>query len=733
MTIDPLGSIATDTPDNAPAIGVSRRAFLRAGVAGGGFVLGFGLPGFLGDAAAATSGNFEPNAFIRIGSDGWVTLTMPQVEMGQGTYTSMSMLIAEELEVALSQVRLEHAPPDKKRYGNPLIAGEQITGGSTSIRAFWEPMRRAGASARVMLIGAAARRWQVDPSACHAERGEVVHTASGRRLKYGALAADAAQLPVPENVALKRPEEFKLIGTPAKRLDTPAKVNGKAVYGIDARPPGLKIATLAQSPVFGGRLKSVDETAARSVKGVRQIVRLDDAVAVVADHMGAAKKGLAALVVEWDNGSNAALGTEDIARALEQGTLGAGAVAQNVGDFGKAIAGATTKIDAIYQVPFLAHAAMEPMNCTVHVRKDGCEVWVGTQVVARAQETAAKTTGLPLDKVVVHNHLIGGGFGRRLEIDGVTRAVQIAMQVDGPVKVIWSREEDIQHDMYRPYFVDRMSAGLDEGGIPVAWSHRFAGSSILARFLPPAFNNGLDPDTTDGAINLPYALPNVRVEYLRMEPPGIPTAFWRSVGPSHNVFVVESFMDELAAAAKKDPVEYRLALLEKSPRAKAVLQLAAQKAGWGRPLPKGWGRGVATQFVFGTHLSEVAEVEVSKDGEVRVRRVVCAVDCGLVVNPDTVQAQVQSAVVFGISAALFGKITLKDGQVEQTNFDTYRALRMSETPPIEVHIVRNTEPPGGLGEPGTSAIVPAIMNAIFAATGKRLRKPPVDPSELKDA
>jgi len=733
MPTDRLESVATDGPYDTPAIGVSRRAFLKAGVAGGGFVLGFGLPAFLGVAAAATSGSFEPNAFIRIGSDGSVTLTMPQVEMGQGTYTSMSMLIAEELEVALSQVQLEHAPPDIKHYGNPLLAGDQITGGSTSIRAFWEPMRQAGAAARVMLISAAAKRWQVDPSACHAERGEVVHTASGRRIKYGALAGDAARMPVPEKVALKRPEEFKLIGTPAKRLDTPAKVNGKAVYGIDVRPPGLKIATLAQSPVFGGRLKSVDETAARSVKGVRQVVRLDDAVAVVADHMGAAKKGLAALVIEWDNGPNAALGTEEIARALEQGTLGAGAVAQNVGDIDKAIAGATTKIDAIYQVPFLAHAAMEPMNCTVHVRKDGCEVWVGTQVVARAQATAAKTTGLQSDKVVVHNHLIGGGFGRRLEIDGVTRAVQIAMQVDGPVKVIWSREEDIQHDMYRPYFVDRMSAGLDEGGMPVAWSHRFAGSSILARFLPQAFNNGLDPDTTDGAINLPYALPNAHVEYLRMEPPGIPTAFWRSVGPSHNVFVVESFIDELAAAAKKDPVDYRLALLAGSPRAKAVLRLAAEKAGWGRPLPKGRGRGVATQFVFGTYLAEVAEVEVSKDGEVRVQRVVCAVDCGLVVNPDTVQAQVQSAVVFGISAALFGKITLKDGRVEQTNFDTYRALRMSETPPIEVHIVRNTEAPGGMGEPGTSAIVPAVMNAIFAATGRRLRKLPADPLELRDA
>jgi isoquinoline 1-oxidoreductase beta subunit len=696
-------------------------------------MLGFGLPTLLGDAMAEASSDFAPNAFIRIGGDGSVTLTMPYVEMGQGTYTSIPMLIAEELEVALSQVRLEHAPPDEKRYGNPLFGGVQGTGGSTAIRAVWEPLRQAGATARVMLIAAAAKRWKVEPSSCHAERGEVVHKTSERRIGYGALAGDAAQLPVPEKVALKRPEEFKLIGTPAKRLDAPSKVNGTAIYGIDVKLPGLKVATLAQSPVFGGRLKSVDDAAAKAVKGVRQIVRLDDAVAVVADHMGAAKKGLAALVIQWDDGPHATLTIEDIARDLEKGTLNPGAVAQNVGDVASAITRAATKVDAIYQVPFLAHAAMEPMNCTVHVRKDSCEVWVGSQVIARAQATAAKTTGLPLDKIVVHNHLIGGGFGRRLEIDGVTRAVQIAMHVDGPVKVVWTREEDIQHDMYRPYFFDRMSAGLDEAGMPIAWNHRFAGSSIIARWAPPIFNNGVDPDTIDGAINLPYALPNMRVEYLRMEPPGIPTAFWRSVGPSHSVFVVESFMDELAATAKKDPVDYRQALLDQAPRARAVLQLAAEKAGWGQPLPEGSGRGVALQFVFGTYMAQVAEVEVSKDGEVRVRRVVCAVDCGSVVNPDTVQAQVQGAVIFGVSAALFGQVTLKGGRVEQANFDTYRVLRMNEAPAIEVHIVKNTEPPGGMGEPGTSAIVPAVTNAIFAATGKRLRTLPVDPAGLKRA
>jgi len=732
MRFDRLRSVASDGHDAAPVL--SRRIFLKVGtVSGGGLLLGFALPAFLDDPMAAASSSFAPNAFVRIGRDGSVTLIMPYVEMGQGTYTSISMLVAEELEVTLRQVRWEHAPPNEKLYGNPLLAGVQATGNSNAIRAAWQPLRQAGATARVMLIGAAAKRWKVDPSSCYAERGEVVHKSSARRIKYGALADDAAEMPVPETVALKRPEEFKLIGTPAKRLDAASKVNGTALYGIDARPPGLKIATLAQSPAFGGRLTSVDEAAAKAVKGVLQIVQLDDAVAVVAEHMGAAKKGLAALTLRWDNGPNATLRTEDIARELENGTLNPGAIAKNLGDVAQALTKAVTRVDAVYQVPFLAHAAMEPMNCTVDVRKERCELWVGTQVIARAQATAAKTTGMPLEKVVVHNHLLGGGFGRRLEIDGVTRAVQIAMHVDGPVKVIWTREEDIQHDMYRPYFFDRISAGLDEAGMPVAWNHRFAGSSILARWLPPAFNNGLDGDTTDGAINLPYSVPNMRVEYLRVEPAGIPTAFWRSVGPSHNVFVVESFMDELAVTAKKDPVEYRRALLDKAPRAKAVLELAAEKAGWGRSLPKGSGRGVSLQFVFGTYMAQVAEVEVSKDGGVRVRRVVCAVDCGSVVNPDTVEAQIQGAVIFGISAALFGRITLKDGRVEQTNFHTYQVLRMNEAPVIEVHIVKSTEPPGGMGEAGTSAIAPAVTNALFAATGKRLRKLPVDPTALKHA
>ncbi len=712
--------------------GLSRRGLLQAGVAsGGGLILSMSLPFANAPVEAADEEGFVPNAFIRIERDGQVVLTMPYVEMGQGTYTSIPMLIAEELEVDLSQVRLEHAPPNEKLYANPLL-GVQATGNSNAIRGAWQPLRQAGAAARIMLVMAAASRWSVDPATCRAQSGEVHHPPTQRSIKYGELAAEAARIPVPVKVALKQAAEFKLIGTPAKRLDAPAKVNGTAIYGIDVRPAGVKIATLAQSPVFGGRLKRVDETAARAVKGVRQIIQLDDAVAVVADHMGAAKKGLAALSIEWDDGTHAKLDIPAVVYELDKATLGSGAVAQNIGDTDKAMADAARKVEAIYQLPFLAHATMEPMNCTVHVRRDSCEVWVGNQVIPRAQATAAKVAGLPLEKIIVHNHLIGGGFGRRLEIDGVTRAVEIAMHVDGPVKVVWTREEDIQHDMYRPYWFDRLSAGLAANGMPVAWNHRFAGSSVAARWAPPIFQNGLDPDTTEGAIDLVYGLPNMHVEYVRVEPPGIPTAFWRSVGPSHNVFVVESFMDELAAAAKKDPVAYRLALLDKTPRAKAVLALAAEKAGWGHALPGRSGRGVSLQHAFATYMAQVAEVEVSKEGAVRVRRVVCAIDCGTVVNPDTVKAQAQSAINFGITAALYGQITLKGGRVEQSNFHDYQMLRIDEAPAIEVHIIASSEPPGGMGECGTSAIVPAVANAIFAATGKRLRTMPVKASALRE-
>ena len=721
--------------------GVSRRTFLQvSAAAGGGLLLGWNLSSSLldADAAGATGAErFAPNAFIRIDRDGQVTLIIHQVEMGQGTYTSLPMLIAEELEVDLGQVRLEHAPPNDKLYANPLI-GFQVTGGSTSVRGAWEPLRRAGATARTMLVSAAAQTWKVDESSCHAERGAVIHLPTRRTLTYGALVDRAAALPVPVTVALKEPNEFKLIGTSARRLDSHDKVNGKAQFGIDVKIPGMKIATVAACPVFGGTLASVDESKVTAVKGVRQVVRLDNAVAVVGDHMWAAKQGLGALDIQWNEGPNARLSTADIVQQLEVASQRPGVLARKEGDVARAMAGATTTVQAVYQLPFLAHATMEPINCTVHVRNDRCDVWVGTQVVSRAQAVAAEVAGLPLEKVQVHNHLLGGGFGRRLEVDFIAQAVEIGKHVDGPVKVVWTREEDIQHDVYRPFYYDRLAAGLDERGMPIAWSHRVTGSSIVARWVPGFFKNGLDPDAVEGAAEPPYTLPNLLVEYVRQEPAGIVDTWSR--GPDaapppggERPDPTRPRVDELAAAAKRDPLEYRLALLDKSPRARAVLELAAERAGWGKPLPARSGRGVSIQYAFGSYLAQVAEVAVSKDGQVRVERVVCAVDCGLTVNPDTVVAQMQGGIIFGITAALFSEITLTNGRVEQVNFNNYRTLRINEAPAVDVHLVKSTEAPGGIGEPGTSAVAPAVFNAIFAATGKRLRKLPVDTAQLRSA
>ena len=735
MDFERLLNVANDGAGVVSDDGVSRRTFLKVSAAvGGGLLLSFILPGMIRSTEAAkakTVDGFAPNAFIRIGHNGRVTLIMPQVEMGQGTYTSIPMLIAEELEVRLDQIQLEHAPPDDRLYANSVFAGFHVTGGSTSVRAFWEPLRIAGATARVMLVSAAAQTWKVDAASCRAEKGVVIHVTSGRRLKYGALVDDAAKLPVPGKVTLKAPKDFKLIGTPAKRLDTPDKVDGKAKFSIDVRVPGMKIATVAACPVFGGKLAAVDDTMTKAIKGVRQVVQLDDAVAVVADHMWAAKQGLAVLDIRWDEGPNAQLTTADIVQQLEAASRKPGVVARKEGDVTQAMAQAAKKVEAVYQMPFLAHATMEPMNCTVHVRKDGCEIWVGTQVQTRAEATAAEVTGFPPEKVQVHNHLLGGGFGRRLEVDFITQAVQIGKQVAGPVKVVWTREEDMQHDMYRPYYYDRIAAGLDVQGRPIAWTHRVTASSLVARYVPALLKDGLDFDAVEGAAEPPYTFPNMLVDYMRQEPPGIRTGWWRGVGPTHNIFVVESFIDELAAVTKQDPVQYRRALLGTSPRAKAVLDLAAEKAGWGQPLPEGHGRGVSVQFVFGSYVAQVAEVEVAKNGEVRVKRVVCAVDCGVVVNPDTVKAQMEGGIMFGLTAALFSEITVKDGRVEQSNFHNYRMLRINEAPVVEVYLVKSAEAPGGIGETGTAALAPALTNAIFAATGKRIRKLPVNRVDLR--
>ena len=461
-----------------------------------------------------------------------------------------------------------------------------MTGASSSVRAMYEPLRKAGAVGRHLLVAAAAQTWGVDPASCRARKGVVTHTPTGRTLAYGALADKAATLPVPAEVTLKDPKDFILIGTPAKRLDTPSKVNGTAKFSIDVRLPGLKIATLAASPVLGGKVASLDDSKAMAIPGVRQIVRLDDLVAVVGDHMWAAKQGLAALTIRWDDGPNSKLSTDDVVQGLDAASRKPGVVARKQGSADSALSGAAKRIEAVYQAPFLAHATMEPVNCTVHVRKDGCEVWTGSQVLSRVQATAAQVTGLSPEKVVVHNHLLGGGFGRRLEVDFETQAVRIARHVDGPVKVVWTREEDIQHDVYRPYYYARIAAGLNPQGRPVAWTHRLVGPSIIARWAPPFFKDGIDIDAVDGAVQLLYDIPAIQVEYVRHEEPVLNTGFWRGVGVTHNTFVIESFIDELAAASKQDPVAFRRALLGKSPRAMAVLNLATKEAGWGKPLPR---------------------------------------------------------------------------------------------------------------------------------------------------
>jgi len=731
----------------------SRRTFLKfsatVGVAaGGGLLLGFSLPAVSqgqeqeqspagksvigGDASEpGPAGVFAPNAFIQIDNTGKVTLVIPKVEMGQGIYTSIPMLIAEELEVSLDTVTLDHAPPNEQLFKDPLLGG-QLTGGSTSIRYAWDPMRQAGATARVLLISAAAQQWQVDPASCHAQAGQVVHAASNRSIGYGQLVDAAAKLPVPQNVPLKDPKDFKIIGTSVKRLDSPEKVDGTAVFGLDVRVPDMVYAAIATSPVFGGTLSSVDDTSARKIPGVRQVVKADNAVAVIGDHTWAAKRGLAALAITWNEGAGANLSmkqiVDDLASAADHGT---GAVARKDGDVTKGFSDAKTRVDAVYQQPFLAHATMEPVNCTVHVRPDGCDIWLGTQVPTRIVDTAVQITGLAAEKITVHNHLLGGGFGRRLEFDMATQALKIGKQLGTPVKVVWTREEDIQHDMYRPYYYDKISAGLDANGKPIAWQHRIVGSSIMARFAPPAFQHGIDPDAVEVATDLPYDLPNQLIDYVRQEPRTVPTAFWRGVGPTRSTFVVESFIDELAAQAKVDPVKYRRDLLGKTPRALNVLDTATQAAGWGSTVPKGQGRGVSVMHAFGSFFAMVVDLMVDQ-GEVTVNRVVCAVDCGMTVNPNTIEAQVQGGIIFGITAALYSEITIKDGRVEQNNFTDYRMLRIDQTPPIEVHIVKSTEAPGGIGEPGTAALAPALTNAIYAATGKRLRQLPVG-SQLQTA
>ena len=704
----------------------SRRRFLQVSAAIGGGLLvriALGARSVHERSSADTAGTARPvvlNAYVRVERDGQVTLVMPKVEMGQGTFTSLPMLIAEELEVELDRIKLEHAPPDPAVYG---VEGDQSTGGSTSIRDCWVPLRTAGATARIMLVTAAAQKWNVPASSCRAEQGEVIHEATGRRLGYGALATAAAKVPIPTNPPLKAAHLYKLIGHTTPRRDTPDKTYGRTTFGIDVQLPSMRIAMVALSPVEGGSVaEPVRTESALAVPGVRQVVVDHDIVAVVADDTWAAQRGLKALHLQWRDGPNGSVSQAGLVADLEAAARRPGAVASHVGDAAAAIAHAPTHVEAVYHQPFLAHATMEPMNCTVDWRKDVCEIWVGTQAPDRAVAKLA-ALGLKPEQIRLNNHLIGGGFGRRLEVDGIVTAARVARHVTGPVKVLWSREQDVQHDRYRPYYVDRVEAGLDANGKPIAWRHTIAGSSVSIRWSGEPNKNGVDDDAVTAAADPVYAFDNLEVRYVQQEPPGVNTSWWRGVGPTRSVFVVESFIDELAAAARQDPVKYRRALV-KSPRMRAALDLAADKAEWGKPLPPQHGRGVAIQFAFGSYLAQIVQVDMS-NGTVRLQKVVCAMDCGQMINPDGIRAQLEGGVMFGLGAALWSEVIISNGRVQQSNFHDYRALRLPEAPRVEVHLIDSSESPGGIGETGTACAAAALCNAIHGAIGKRVRTLPV--------
>ncbi|MBI5589117.1 MAG: molybdopterin-dependent oxidoreductase [Deltaproteobacteria bacterium] len=666
------------------------------------------------------------NPFIRIGPDESVTIIVNHSEMGQGVYTALPMLVAEELECDWTKISVEAAPVDPA-YDHTQF-GFQLTGGSTSVASEWERLRRAGAGAREKLIAAAAGQWKVDKESCRAEMGSVIH-ASGKRLTYGQLAKSAALLPEPQEVKLKDPSAFKIIGRSMKRLDTPEKTVGKGVFGIDVEVPGMLTAVDAHPPVFGAKVVSFNADKALARPGVRKVVQVPSGVAVVADGFWPASQAREALEIVWDEGPGALLSTEGMREQyadLAKG--GIGAAARIEGDIEQALRQASKRISAEYEVPYLAHATMEPLNCLVDLRTDSCEIWTGSQLQTIDREAAARVAGLNPDRVKLHTTLLGGGFGRRANPDSdfVVEAVHVAKAVGQPVKVIWTREDDMKGGWYRPMWVDRINGGLDGNGKITGWHHTIVGQSIMAGTFFEAMigGDGIDFTSVEGAADIPYAIPNLFVD-LHSPKIGVPVQWWRSVGHSHTAFVVESFIDELAKAAGKDPYAFRHQMLGDHPRHRVVLEQVAEKAGWGTPVPEGRGRGLAVHSSFGSFVAQVAEVSVSAEGKVRVHSVVCAVDCGKVTNPDTVEAQMQGGIVYGLTAALYGAITLKNGRVQQSNFSDYPMLTLREMPKVEVHIVQSDAPPSGVGEPGVPPIAPAVANAVFALTGKRIRTLPI--------
>ena len=735
---------------------LNRRQFLQLTAAtGGALVLGLQLTGCGPEPVVDAQGRFAPNAWIRIDPDDTITLLVGRSEMGQGVLTALSMLIAEELEVDLAAVSVAFAPADRA-YDNPMMF-IQATGGSTSVMTSWEPLRQAGATAREMLRAAAAARWQVPVAECRAEAGAIHHDASGRSVRYGALTADAARQPVPRQVALKARDAFRLIGHDQRRLDALEKVTGRAQFGIDIDLPDLLVACIARPPVFGARLQHFDATAAQAVPGVREVFTIPAGVAVLAEGYWAARTGRDALRITWEPPAAAAADSPEVSTALRTLVAESGLRVRQDGNPLEVLAQAPQTLEAHYEVPLLAHATMEPMNATAWVHDGRCEVWAPTQNQGGARDTAAALTGLAVADVTVHTTHLGGGFGRRVANDFIAEAVACALKTPHPVKVIWTREDDTAHDYYRPPVIHHFTAGLDGEGEPLAWRHRVAGPSIIAQAVPDlapaalpnraprliknvvarsmALATGMIPDFVgfEGARENPYAIPNLRVEFATLRPYTVPLGFWRSVGHSHSAFAVESFIDELAAQRGADPVTFRRRLLRDHPRHRAVLEQLATASNWEASLPPGQGRGIALHESFGSIVGEVAEVVVAPDGAVRVQRVVIAVDCGQVVNPLTVRAQMEGGMAYGLSAALFGAITIRDGAVVEGNFDRYRVLRMNEMPQVEVHIVDSGAAPGGVGEPATPPIAPAVCNAIFAATGVRIRRLPIDPALLKSA